>query len=56
MISRGYGRSHSRRSLYGAYRRRFESWERSVGTEAGDTPLVFILVCSNTAVPKMVCD
>ncbi len=43
-------------SLYGAYRRRFESWERSAGAEAGDTPPVFIVVCSNTAVSKLVFD
>ncbi|MGH3797617.1 MAG: BPTD_3080 family restriction endonuclease [Pseudonocardiaceae bacterium] len=43
-------------SLYGAYRRQFESWERSAGIEAGDTPPVFIVVCSNTAVSKLVFD
>ncbi|MGH3659687.1 MAG: restriction endonuclease, partial [Micromonosporaceae bacterium] len=43
-------------SLYGAYRRRFESWERSAGAEAGDTPPVFIVVCANTAVSKLVFD
>ncbi|MGH3992498.1 MAG: BPTD_3080 family restriction endonuclease, partial [Pseudonocardiaceae bacterium] len=43
-------------SLYGAYRRQFESWERSAGAEAGDTPPVFIVVCSNTAVSKLVFD
>ncbi len=43
-------------SLYGGYRRRFESWERSAGAESGDTPPVFIVVCSNTAVSKLVFD
>jgi type III restriction enzyme len=40
------------RSLYGAYQRRFEAWERG-----GDgTPPVFIVVCSNTSVSKWVFD
>lgn len=43
-------------SLYGAYRRQFTSWERPTGAEPGDTPPVFIVVCSNTAVSKLVFD
>ncbi len=43
-------------SLYGAYRRQFESWQRPAGAEPGDTPPVFIVVCSNTAMSKLVFD
>ncbi|MGH3800235.1 MAG: BPTD_3080 family restriction endonuclease, partial [Pseudonocardiaceae bacterium] len=43
-------------SLYGAYRRQFESWQRSAGAEPADTPPVFIVVCNNTAVSKLVFD
>jgi type III restriction enzyme len=40
-------------SLYGNYRKYYESWERS---EAGGTPPVMILVCNNTNVSKLVYD
>ncbi len=43
-------------SLYGAYRRRYEAWERSPDAERGGTPPVFIVVCANTAVSKLVFD
>lgn len=42
------------RALYGAYQRRFDTW--AAGEGAGDTPPVFIVVCSNTSVSKWVFD
>jgi len=41
------------RSLYGHYKDAFERWERQ---EAGETPPVFIVVCNNTNVSKLVFD
>jgi type III restriction enzyme len=41
--------------LYGNYRRSFELWEATPQHERG-TPPVFIVVCSNTTVSKMVFD
>lgn len=44
-------------SLYDNYRKSFELWERNTDSRArGLTPPVFIVVCSNTAVSKMVFD
>lgn len=43
-------------SLYGNYRQSFESWESSDAEVRGETPPVFIVVCNNTTVSKMVYD
>ncbi len=40
-------------SLYGHYNEAFERWERG---EGGETPPVFIVVCNNTNVSKLVFD
>ncbi|MBK5229195.1 MAG: DEAD/DEAH box helicase family protein [Actinobacteria bacterium] len=42
-------------SLYGDYRKRFEAWEKIAGADNA-TPPVFIVVCSNTSVSKLVFD
>ncbi|MFF2199693.1 BPTD_3080 family restriction endonuclease [Streptomyces sp. NPDC058145] len=41
-------------SLYSSYRREYAHWKESAA--AGEPPPVFIVVCSNTAVSKMVFD
>ena len=43
------------RSLYGAYERQFRAWQARAEHEGG-TPPVFIVVCSNTTVSKMLFD
>jgi len=44
-------------SLYGNYRKAFEAWERDSDARArGATPPVFIVVCNNTNVSKLVFD
>ncbi len=45
-------------SLYGDYERQFEQWQqaRVANAQALQTPPVFIVVCSNTAVSKLVYD
>ncbi|HWJ65852.1 MAG TPA: DEAD/DEAH box helicase family protein [Nocardioides sp.] len=43
------------RSLYASYERAFAHWERELAP-AGHTPPVFIVVCPNTAVSKLVYD
>jgi len=43
-------------SLYGSYDREYERWRSSEAAEEGEPPPVFIVVCSNTAVSKMVFD
>ncbi len=43
-------------SLYGNYRRSFERWRETTTDVAGTTPPVFIVVCNNTAVSKLVFD
>lgn len=45
------------RSLYSHYAKSYAKWsENSAGTQAGRTPPVFIVVCSNTSVSKLVFD
>ena len=45
------------RSLYGHYREQFEKWEADPVRQAtGTTPPVFVVVCSNTSVSKLVFD
>ncbi len=44
------------RSLYRDYERAFERWRRSRVAESGETPPVFIVVCNNTTVSKLVFD
>jgi type III restriction enzyme len=45
------------RSLYGNYERSYRRWEESeTGRLGGSAPPVFIVVCSNTAVSKLVYD
>ncbi|MDF1597619.1 MAG: DEAD/DEAH box helicase family protein [Acidimicrobiia bacterium] len=45
------------RTLYGNYEKAYRRWERSAGaTNGASTPPVFIVVCSNTAVSKLVYD
>ncbi len=45
------------RSLYGNYQKAYEQWEKSpTGKAAGSAPPVFIVVCSNTAVSKLIYD
>jgi len=41
-------------SLYGNYEKAF--WEETAGTQDGSTPPVFIVVCNNTTVSKLVFD
>ncbi|MGH8906224.1 MAG: BPTD_3080 family restriction endonuclease [Egibacteraceae bacterium] len=43
-------------SLYDSYERSFRDWEQSDAARDGDPPPVFIVVCSNTTVSKMVYD
>jgi type III restriction enzyme len=43
-------------SLYSSYQREYTRWEESGAAAKGDPPPVFIVVCSNTAVSKMVFD
>ncbi len=44
-------------SLYGHYEKAFRQWERSDTARArGQTPPVFVVVCSNTTVSKLVFD
>ncbi|HVF53166.1 MAG TPA: DEAD/DEAH box helicase family protein [Actinomycetota bacterium] len=44
------------RTLYGNYKKRFEAWKKARGDEVGSTPPVFIVVCNNTSVSKLVFD
>lgn len=45
------------RSLYANYEKSFARWEANTDAKAkGQTPPVFIVVCSNTNVSKLVCD
>ncbi len=45
------------RSLYGNYQKAYGQWEKSpTGKTAGSAPPVFIVVCSNTAVSKLIYD
>src|SRR5690606_18457964 len=45
------------RQLYANYEQRFQAWETDEAAQAaGLTPPVFIVVCNNTAVSKMVYD
>jgi type III restriction enzyme len=44
------------RSLYRDYQRAFERWRRSGAAGTGETPPVFIVVCADTAVSKLVFD
>ena len=43
-------------SLYGSYEKAFSQWEGSEAAKEGDPPPVFIIVCNNTTVSKMVYD
>jgi len=43
-------------SLYGSYEKAFRQWEGSEAAQEGEPPPVFIIVCNNTAVSKMVYD
>ncbi|MDQ6910264.1 MAG: restriction endonuclease subunit R, partial [Actinomycetota bacterium] len=43
-------------SLYGNYEKAFHSWEQSAFALDGSTPPVFIVVCNNTNVSKLVFD
>ena len=44
-------------SLYGNYEKYFKQWEANIaGREGGLTPPVFIVVCNNTSVSKLVYD
>lgn len=43
-------------SLYGHYERSYREWEKSDAREHGQTPPVFIVVCNNTNVSKLVYD
>jgi type III restriction enzyme len=45
------------RTLYESYKKRFEAWQADAEAQAaGRTPPVFIVVCCNTSVSKMVFD
>ncbi|SBW22698.1 DNA/RNA helicase [Candidatus Protofrankia californiensis] len=44
------------RSLYGNYAKAFARWESSDAAARGETPPVFIVVCNNTTVSKLVYD
>lgn len=45
------------RSLYSHYAKSYHKWqENAAGTQAGRTPPVFIVVCSNTSVSKLIFD
>jgi type III restriction enzyme len=44
-------------SLYGHYRKAFEQWEQNTDARSkGQTPPVFVVVCSNTTISKLVFD
>ncbi|MGH8776620.1 MAG: hypothetical protein ACRDWI_16165 [Jiangellaceae bacterium] len=43
-------------SLYGSYVKAFDAWEASDAAARGETPPVFIVVCNNTTVSKVVFD
>lgn len=43
-------------SLYGSYEKAFERWQGSQAAREGEPPPVFIIVCNNTTVSKMVYD
>ncbi len=43
-------------SLYGNYEKAYRRWEESAGSLDGSTPPVFIVVCNNTNVSKLVFD
>lgn len=43
-------------SLYGNYEKAFRRWEETAGVLDGSTPPVFIVVCNNTNVSKLVFD
>ncbi|GGP12990.1 DEAD/DEAH box helicase family protein [Nonomuraea glycinis] len=43
-------------SLYDSYKKSFQAWQDSEGAKQGDPPPVFIVVCNNTTVSKMVYD
>ncbi|AQZ68580.1 Type III restriction-modification enzyme, helicase subunit [[Actinomadura] parvosata subsp. kistnae] len=43
-------------SLYDSYKKSFEAWQDSEAAKQGDPPPVFIVVCNNTTVSKMVYD
>ena len=44
-------------SLYGHYRQQFEAWQADASRKAaGSTPPVFVVVCNNTSVSKLVFD
>jgi type III restriction enzyme len=43
-------------SLYGSYEKAFTQWQGSQAAKEGQPPPVFIVVCNNTAVSKMVYD
>ena len=44
------------RTLYGNYEKRYKAWQAAVGDEPAVTPPVFIVVCNNTSVSKLVFD
>jgi type III restriction enzyme len=41
-------------SLYGDYKKRYDSWARAVTADSLSTPPVFIVVCNNTNVSRLV--
>jgi type III restriction enzyme len=43
-------------SLYGSYEKAFSQWQGSEAAKEGEPPPVFIIVCNNTTVSKMVYD
>jgi type III restriction enzyme len=43
-------------SLYGSYEKAFAQWDASEAARDGEPPPVFIIVCNNTTVSKMVYD
>jgi type III restriction enzyme len=43
-------------SLYGSYEKAFTQWQGSQAAKEGEPPPVFIVVCNNTTVSKMVYD
>jgi len=43
-------------SLYESYKKSYEDWENSEAARQGEPPPVFIVVCNNTTVSKMVFD
>ena len=43
-------------ALYGSYEKAFRQWEGSQAAKDGEPPPVFIVVCNNTTVSKMVYD